>query len=142
MAGRNAPPENAVGSLEARLRESGSGGPVSNAIFSARFRNDGHFDRVFAGQTSVLDQIGVFGQVDRVVLGRLSATCDKSAARDDMAICDVSLEYKTFSRSGIIASGRATQRGGGFSKDDAIVRGAELIAERDGSSVLAENGDG
>lgn len=142
VTGRNAPSQTAVSSLETGLRDAAPGSQLSNAVFSARFRSEGYFDRVFAGQASLLEEIGVFIQVDRVLLGRLSATCDKSSARDDMAICDVSLDYRIFTRNGIAGSGRVTQRGGGFSRDDAIVRGAELIAERDASSLLVRNEGG
>jgi hypothetical protein len=72
-----------------------------------------------------------------VALGQTETACTPNSAMQGVTNCQVALALKVFGEDGrIVDTQRLSEIGPGFSEQDAVARGVELLVERSGARIL------
>ena len=128
----------AAGQLIGAMRHRFPGRSIIADLFVTAFYSKRHFDKVWDGDSEFLVRSGTFRQVGRAVLGRMRIDCQPKPADSELHACDLYLDFKVYDVGGrLISAGQARRVGAGFSRDRAILRGAEVLAELDGARLIA-----
>jgi len=111
---------------------------ILNIFSEEPFKSKGFFEEIYTGNRDLLTQTGALSRIDYLILGRLNySSAKRSAAEKDLISCDINFSYKVFGKKGdIIKSDSINITGPGFSKDEALVRGLEMLGEKYADRIL------
>lgn len=118
-------------------------GPVHviPAMFTDGFFNEGYFTKAFTGDPTPLTESEALARAHRVALGQIETTCTPNSSIQGVTNCRVTLLLKAFGEGGrIVATEHLGETGPGFSEQDAVVRGVELLVEHSGARILQAAG--
>ena len=110
---------------------------ITSHYFTDVFKRKGYFAKVFNGRTSLLNEIGVFSSFDHVLLGRMNVTFKSNGVVDGMVSCSINLTFKVFNKTGaMVDTGTVSIIGPGYSEEEALKRGLEMMIEKDANRIL------
>ena len=106
--------------------------------FKDAFKAKGYFREIFEGNTEILKQSDALFKIDRIIIGKIDYTFKKAVQIDrDLISCNINLSYKVINRNGdIVKSDSINVVGPGFSEDEALQRGLEMLAERYSERII------
>jgi hypothetical protein len=106
-------------------------------MFADGFVREGYFGRAFAGDPTPLIESEALTRARRVALGQTETACNSDGPVQGVTTCRITLQLKVFGEDGkVIDAKRPSEIGPGFSQQDAVIRGVELLIERSGSAIL------
>jgi len=110
---------------------------ISNYL-GHEFKSKGFFDRIYSGDGSLLKNSNVLSIIDYLYLFKEEHSVRKSSnISNNLISCDIRLSYKLFNKNGsLVSSNVFTAIGPGFSEDNALKRGLEIISENHMTEII------
>jgi hypothetical protein len=110
---------------------------VISPMFDDGFVREGYFGKTFTGDPTPLIESEALTRARRVALGQTETACTSNGPIQGVTSCRVTLQLKVFGENGrIMDTKHLAEIGPGFSEQDAVIRGVELLVERSGSGIL------
>jgi len=107
--------------------------------FKSNFKNTEYFKQILGGNTGILEQTDALSKIDYLIIGNISFSLKKTPEiEQDLISCKVVLNYKLINKKGeIVKSNSLNATGSGFSEEDALKRGIELLIENHIEQILS-----
>ena len=103
---------------------------VINNFFSSDFSNNEYFTNVFNGDNQLLPKIGVFKHIDYVILGYIRYSFIKKGVMEGIISCPINFTFKVIDKhNSVVNSGSLSVTGPGYSEQEALKRGIEMLTE-------------
>jgi hypothetical protein len=110
---------------------------VISPMFADGFVTEGYFGKALTGDPTPLIESEALTRAHRVALGQTETACTSNSPIQGVTSCRVSIQLKVFGENGVIVDAKhLAEIGPGFSEQDAVIRGVELLVERSGSGIL------
>lgn len=110
---------------------------IYDDILRPEFGTNGYFDRAFNGESSFLQETGLFDIANFLLLFRLKAESSDNDTVRGMFSCRTELTYRILNQHGEqVDSGSIHAVGPGFSAQAALLRGIEIGIEKNASKLI------
>lgn len=110
---------------------------IISHYFTEDFKQKGYFAKVFKGNIKLLKEMDAFSQVDYIIMGKVKFSFKSGGIVEGMVSCNIDLVFKVFNETGaLVDSGTVSVIGPGYSEEEALKRGLEMIVEKDADRIL------
>ncbi len=111
---------------------------IVNFFKEKSFKAKGFFRELYSGNTELLKQADDLLKIDFLILGRLNYSFQKGIGINrDLISCKINFNYKVFNKNGnIVKSDSIYAVGPGFSDDEALKRGLEILTKRFSDTIF------
>ena len=111
---------------------------IINIFREGLFKSKGFFKDIYDGSTELLTQSDALSRIDCLILGRLNYSFTKREEIDrNLISCNINFSYKVIGKKGnMIRSDSISVTGPGFSKDAALERSLEMLAEKYSDRII------